>query len=470
MTSVTKQVGFFTRLRGYISLLRLRPFDTSTEGGRANERHRRIVLSATASFGAKAVYSLCMFIYVPLALSYLGNERYGVWQTMTALLGFLAISDLGMGSGMISQLAATQGIDDRTQARRIVSSATFVTTFVAIGLAAIFVAIYPFVDWARLFNAESPLAIAESGPAMAWCIALFLIGLPLNVVQATHLGYQEGFVPNIVQAGMSALGLVGIFISIQLGYGLVGLTICWLGASLVVRAINAIYLFGYQRRWLTPAWRDFHWPTSTRLLKTSVLFFVIGASVAVGYTSDSFVLAQILGPEAVTEYNVPFRLFSIVTVLIGFFLIPLWPAYAEARSRGDVAWVKRTLRRSLVISFACHFFAAILLVLAGRWIIQLWVKGAVVPTMSVLIAFALYLIVAGLHAPLSTLLNGLSIVRFQLACWIAMAVLNLALSIWLTKLYGVPGVVFGTVIANFVCFVLPSAWFARRFLAKMTAT
>ncbi|MBC8106749.1 MAG: oligosaccharide flippase family protein, partial [Anaerolineae bacterium] len=338
MTSATKQVGLFTRLRGYLSLLRFRPFDTTTEGGRANERHRRIVLSATASFGAKAIYSLCMFVYVPLALNYLGQERYGLWQTITALMGMLAISDLGLGSGMISQLAAAQGNDDRTQARRIVSSALFITTFAAICLGAIFAAVYPMVDWASLFKAQLPLAMTEAGPAMAWCVALFLIGLPLNVVQATHLGYQEGFVPNVVQAGMSALGLLGIFISIRLGYGLVGLTIFWLGASLVVRGINAIYLFGFQRRWLTPAWRDFHWPTATRLLKASVLFFVIGASIAVGYTSDSFVLTRILGPQAVTEYNVPFRLFSIVTVLIGFFLIPLWPAYAEARARGDVAW------------------------------------------------------------------------------------------------------------------------------------
>jgi Na+-driven multidrug efflux pump len=48
-----------------------------------------------------------------------------------------------------------------------------------------------------------------------------------------------------------------------------------------------------------------------------------------------------------------------------------------------------------------------------------------------------------------------------------MAVTNIALSIVLTKLYGVPGVVFGTVIANVVCFVAPSAWFVRRFLRTM---
>lgn len=458
------------RLRGYLSLLRLRPFETNTEAGRANERHRRIVLSAAASFVAKAVQSVCMIVYVPLALNYLGKERFGLWQTMTALIGSLAISDLGIGNGMISLLAATQGTDDRAQAKRIVSSATFIILLVAAISAVAFAIIFPFVDWPRVFNAQSDLAIRESAPAIAWCMALFLVSLPLNVVQSTHLGYQEGFVPNVVQAALNVLGLVGIFIAIKLGYGLVGMTILWLGASVLVRVINAIYLFGFHRRWLAPTLSAFDWFTATRLLKVSVLYFVIGASIAIGYTSDSFVITQILGPDKVTEYNVPYRLFSVVIIMISFFLAPLWPAYAEARARGDVAWVKRTLRRSMLVSFGFNFLAAVVLVLVGRWIISLWVKDAVAPTTVLMIAFALYLIVNGLHQPLSTLLNGLSIVRFQLICWIAMAATNITLSIVLTKRYGVPGVVFGTVIANFVCFVLPSMWFVRRFLRGMQAS
>jgi O-antigen/teichoic acid export membrane protein len=456
-----------TRLRGYLSLLRLRPFDTTTEDGRSNERHRRILISAGASFVAKLVQSVCMFVYVKLAIDYLGTERYGLWQTVTALIGSLAISDLGIGSGMISLIAATQGTDDRIKARRIVSSATFIILLVAAIAGVLFAIVYPFVNWPRVFNAQSALAMHESGPAVAWTIALFLVSLPLNVVQAAHLGYQEGFVPNVVQAAQNVLGLLGIFIATKLGYGLVGITIMWFGGSILVRVINAIWLFGIQRRWLLPAMRFFNWAEATSLLKVSVLYFVIGASVAVGYTSDSFVVAQIMGPAKVAEYNVPYRLFSIVTVLIGFFLAPLWPAYAEARARGDVAWVKRTLRRSMLVSFGFNFFAALVLAAAGRWIITLWVKDAVEPSTTLMIAFALYLIVNGMHMPLSTLLNGLSIVRFQLVCWIAMAVSNLALSIWLTKLYGVPGVVFGTVIANFVCFVVPSVWFVKRFLSRM---
>jgi hypothetical protein len=68
------------------------------------------------------------------------------------------------------------------------------------------------------------------------------------------------------------------------------------------------------------------------------------------------------------------------------------------------------------------------------------------------------------------LLNGLSIVRFQFFCWTSMALLNLALSIVLTRKFGVSGVVFGTVIANLLCFVIPSALYARRHLAMLSRT
>jgi O-antigen/teichoic acid export membrane protein len=457
----------FARAARAVALLRLRPFDTSTEAGRAQERHRRIALSAAASLVAKILHSLALLVSVPLALSYLGKERYGLWTTMTTFIAMLAFSDMGLGSGMISVIAQAHGGDDRDRARRVVSSATFFLLLIAAIGTILFLLIYPLVPWPRVFNAQSALGIAESGPAMAICMLLFLVGLPLNVVQAVHIGYQEGFVPNVVQAGISLLSLAGIAVAIWLKLGLVGITALWLGASLLVRSINAAYLFGHQRPWLRPAWRWFDWPTASSLLKISFLYMVIGMSIAVGYTSDSMVLTQMIGPEAVTEYSVPYRLFSIVTVVMGFFLTPLWPAYAEAAARGDVSWVRITLRRSLLIGLAFNVLAALVLVLAGKWIIAIWVRQNVTPSTSLLIAFGLYLIVNCLHAPLSMLLNGLSVVRFQLFCWVAMALVNLGLSIVLTKWFGVPGVVFGTVIANFVCFVIPSFWYVRRHLAQL---
>jgi len=456
------------QLRGYASLVRLRPFDQSTPEGRSHERHRKIVLSALASFLSKGINSITLLVSVPLLLRYLGPESFGVWTTITAAVGMLAFSDLGMGNGMISVLATTEGTSDRARARVIVSSATLILALVGIvGLCAMLV-IYPFVDWPWVFNAKDHAAV-QVGPAFLVCMLIFFVVLPLNVVQAVHLGFQEGFVVNSVLGLVSAASLVALLLSVWLKFDLVGITAMWFGAAALVRLGNTVVTFFWQRPWLRPHLRDFQWREATALLRASFLFMVIGMSIAVGYTSDSLVVAQILGQETVAQYSVPYRLFSIVTVVLAFFLLPLWPAYAEAAARGDVPWIRRTLRRSLQLGLAFNISAGLLLVLLGRWIIRIWVGPDVVPSTSLLVAFGLYLVVNCLHGPLSMLMNGLSVLGFQLLCWISMAVVNLGLSIVLTRRFGVSGVVFGTVVANFVCFVVPGWWYAMRHLHRLEA-
>lgn len=458
-----------TRIKNSLAVIRLRPFDTSDEGGRAAERHRRIALSAIASLLAKFVHSACMLVSIPVAIHYLGNERYGLWQTIGSVIAMLAFSDLGMGNGMISVLADTSGRDDRGKAQRVVSSSTFMLILIALVGAAVFAIVFPNVNWPRAFKATTPQLAPETAPTVLWCIGLFLLGMPLGVVQSVHLGYQEGFAPYVVQAATSVLSLAGLFLAIHLKLGIAGLMALSMGASLLVRAGDTTWVFAFQRPWLAPRWRDFHWTTAVALIKVSALYMVIGMSIAVGYTSDSLVVEHILGNAAVAEYNVPYKLFSVVTVVMGFFLTPLWPAYAEANARGDAGWIRRTLRRSLLISVAINTAAAVVLVFAGEWVVKFWVRGAVTPTLPLMLAFGLYLVVHGMYMPLNMYLNGLSVIRFQFICWTSMAVLNLALSIVLTKRFGVSGVVFGTVVANFVCFVVPGAWYIRKHLRTLGA-
>ena len=63
-------------------LVRLRPFDITTESGRANERHRRAALAVLSSAVARASTIGAAFISVPLTIRYLGTERYGMWMTL----------------------------------------------------------------------------------------------------------------------------------------------------------------------------------------------------------------------------------------------------------------------------------------------------------------------------------------------------------------------------------------------------
>jgi Na+-driven multidrug efflux pump len=65
---------------------------------------------------------------------------------------------------------------------------------------------------------------------------------------------------------------------------------------------------------------------------------------------------------------------------------------------------------------------------------------------------------------LSMFLNGVGLLRSQAFLTALAVVMNLALSIVLTRRFGIPGVLWGTVIAQSCCFLIPVSLIARRAL------
>src|SRR5690242_2021779 len=93
------------RVRGLKGLLRLKPFDTSTEEGRSRERYRSAALTTITSVLAKAVSVCVSLITVRLTIHYLGVERYGLWMTITSVVSLPWFADLGMGNGLLNAIA-----------------------------------------------------------------------------------------------------------------------------------------------------------------------------------------------------------------------------------------------------------------------------------------------------------------------------------------------------------------------------
>ena len=106
------------------------------------------------------------------------------------------------------------------------------------------------------------------------------------------------------------------------------------------------------------------------------------------------------------------------------------------------------------------------LLICGKWILHLWVGDTVHPTILLLLPFALYAIVNGMHLPISLVLTGFNIIRFQVGCFAITAIINLGVSIVLTHLLGVPGVMWGTVLATLCFTVIPEIWYVKRLLDR----
>ena len=446
------------RVRDLISVVRLRPFDTSSEEGRSRERYRRAALSSLATTFTTGLSVLISFASVPITIGYLGKERYGLWMTMSSLVAMFAFADLGIGNGMMNAIAGAHGRDDREAARRFLASALgVVLVLAAVGLVALAVA-YPFVPWARVFNVSTAEAAAEAGPATAILFGCFFFGLPLALVGRAQSAYQEGFVPALWSAAGSLLSFSALLTVVFLKAGLPWLVLA-LGATPMLAQIgNSIWQLGVSRPWLRPRLGDFQWRRGVQMVRLGVLFVILQLTVAVTYTSDNVVIAQVLGPTSVTDVAVAGKLFNLAPMAWGIVLGPLWPAYTEAITRGDRAWVKKTLIGSTILTvvFAALFSAAV--VLFGNAILRVWTRQDIHAPLLLMLGLAAWTTMNAAATAVSIFMNGAHIVRFQIIIALVTGSIAFPLKFWMTRRIGMAGPVWTTVICYAIFAAIPMAW------------
>lgn len=455
---------------GAASSLHLRPVALSTPQARAKDRYRRIALTGIGSALAHGTATLTMLVSVPLALKYLGAERYGLWVSITSFLGLLTFADLGLGNGLLNAISDANGRDDERSAHEYVSSAACLLSAVAVVLIAMFAVGYSWVSWAGVFNVSSSAAVAEAGPAMAVLACCLVANIPFGIVARTRLGYQEGFLNSLWQTAGSLLGLVGVLLAIRLEASLPWLVFGFSSPPLLAALLNGAALFGRDRPWLRPRWSAVTITACRHLFRLGSLYLVLQIAVSIVSWSDSIIIAQTLGAKAVAEYAIPMRLFSVPSVILSVMLGPCWPAYGEAAARGEMAWVRRTFAASLSLAALASGLASLALLAMGDSLIELWVGSEIRPPLSLMGGLAVWCVMSAAGSAVGILLNGLCIFRFQVISASLMASFKVLLSVLLAHRMGVAGAIWGTVIAYSVFTVIPCAIVVPRLLWAMPAT
>ena len=440
----------------------LTPFDQSTAEGRAQERHRRVALTAAAAALAKVVSVGTALISIPLTLHYLGAERFGMWMTISSLIAMLAFADFGIANGVMSVVSSAHGRDDLMALRRVVASGFFLLVGIGTAVIAAFAAAYAFVPWPAVFNVTTTHAAAEGGPALAVFMACFAANIPLALVNRVQMGLQQGFAASLWQCVGSAGALAGVLWAIRAEAGLPWLVLALAGAPSLAALLNSLHFFFKVRPDLLPQWQSVSRAVCRQVAGTGALFFILQLVVAVAYSSDSIVIAQLMGAEAVAQYAVPEKLFGLIAMVIAMVLAPLWPAYGEAIARGDSEWVRATLKRSLTIAILTAAVLATLLVTLAPQILHLWVRDAVVPSLGLLVAFAVWKVIEAGGNAVAVFLNGAHVIRLQVFVSLTTAVAALALKIALVPIIGIAGAVWATVAAYVVFAAIPFLIFVPR--------
>jgi O-antigen/teichoic acid export membrane protein len=456
------------RVRDLASQVGRSPFETSTPEGRARERHRRAALTGVAAAAAKVISVLASVVTIPAALHYLGPERFGLWMTITSVVALLSFADFGIGNGLMNSIADGRDREGRTVGlRKAISSGVAMLTAVGLAIAGSFIAFYPLISWIRIFNVQSATAANEAGPAVLIFALCFALNVPLGAVQRVQLGLQQGYYANMWQLAGSLCGLGGVLMSIHLHLGLPWLVLLVSGAPVLAAAMNGLLFFGLLRRDLRPSLRQVSLDAVFQLAKLGGFFFFLQTVVAAAFYSDALIIAHLLGAAAVADYAVVQRMFMMISILLALFTAPLWPAYREAIGRGDIPWVKKTLRNSLLATLVLAAAMSLAVFRLSGFLLQRWVHGQVHPPTMLLAGFAFWVIFEAGGSALAMFLNGAGIIKFQMIVASLFGIACVLAKFYGARRYGVAAIPWAAFAMYSVCHVIPCFLFVPGIVASL---
>jgi len=430
-------------------------------------RNRRAAITGGTAVLARAVQVSTSLITIPLTVHYLGNERFGLWMTISSVLAMANFADFGIGNGVLNTVADAFGKNDFERIRAAISSGFAVLGAVGLLLLLLFASTFAWVSWADVFRVASAQARAEAAPALMVFAFCFALNIPLDLVQRAQLGLQQGFRMNLWQVCGSLVGLSGVVAGIRMHAGLPLLVAALAGAPVAATALNTFHFFFVSRPDLRPRRRFVSRQAISRIVTFGTLFFVLQLVAAVAFSADNFIIARTLGASSVPDYSIPQRMFSLISLIVAMLVTPLWPAYGEAISRGDLPWVRRTLGRSLALVFGWAAAASTAMLLVAHRLLGWWIGPRISPPFVLLLGLALWTVFDCCGNTIAMFLNGASIMRFQIVVASIFGVACLVVKVYFTRRYGLVAVPWATLITYLSIVMLSCAIYVPRALKHL---
>ncbi len=121
-------------------------------------RDGRIVKAVSTGAAARLLSAGLTLVSLPLAVRYLGAERYGVWATITTTAVWINLLDLGIANTLTNSISRAYALDDRASAARYFTNALLISGSIAVIVGAVFAVVGSRVDWIQVIQCQRECA------------------------------------------------------------------------------------------------------------------------------------------------------------------------------------------------------------------------------------------------------------------------------------------------------------------------
>ena len=422
-----------------------------------HERTLRAKKNIVASFIIKGLNIAVGLVLVPLTINYLDPTRYGIWITLSSIIGWFGFFDIGLGHGLRNRFAEALANGQHELARVYVSTTYAIISIMIGGVLLIFYFVNPFINWNIILNAGQDIVLQKELSILALVVfTFFCLQFVFKLIGTILTADQKPAKASLFDLLGKIIALVLIFFLFKTTEGsLLYLGVVMSVPPVLVLSLASIWFFTGRYKIYKPSIKAVDFSKASHLLNLGVKFFIVQISAVLLYSTNNIIISHLFGPEQVTSYNIAFRYFSVL--MMGFMIVmsPFWSAFTEAWAKQEIQWIKNIMRR-LKIMWVGLFAAGIVMLVCSPWVYSLWIGEKVhIPFTTSALVCSWNIIIAW-NAIFVHFINGVGKITLQVVIGVCAAIINIPLSILLGKFIGIEGIYIGNILLSLITvFVYP---------------
>jgi len=393
---------------------------------------------------------------VPLFLIFWGDEGYGEWLLLTAILGYLRLSNVGFGQATRNRMAMEVSAGERDQALGYFQSTSMLflviglLVMVAVGLAAMASpGIHAFLNFEIL---------GIDGLRQAFLILGLVIAINLQA-EVLDAGFRceghYGLSTFLIMLSEIVVFALVVLVLLTDG-GLVLAIACHLGGSLFRFLLLWLVLRRYAP-WIRFGFEKASLDTVKTFTMPSLAFMAFPLGQAMSLQGTLIVIGAVLGPPAVVIFNTV-RMLSRYTVhLTVTFARVGSPEIAYAYGRGDMTLVRQVHWQVCRLGFWAALIACGTLAIATPWILAIWTQGKIDPWPGVYLTLLAAVLLWAAHTLVANVLQATNNHQRFAVVFLLVSMFGLALSAPLIGLFNLPGAALSSLLVELILliYVLP---------------
>lgn len=384
-------------------------------------------------------------VYTPFMLMKVGDSQYGIYSLSLSLISFISLLDLGFGQTMVRYVARSRALEDKEEEAKL--NGFFLQLYSAIALLALLVGLAVFFLYPQLCRDTMDAAELQLFKAVFLILlADTVISFPMCVFSATINAHERFFYMKSADLVTMIVKYVLMTLLLLLGNKVLAITIVTSSLSIGLKLINAFYC----KKKLAIRFSFGTYPKEqAREIFLFSFFIFLNLIIDFLYNStDTLILGAVRGTLAVTTYSfgIYFETYfqELSTAMSGVFMPRVVYLFEHDRDMNALSELFLKVGR---LQMALLLLALSGFVTYGKDFICLWVGSEHSNAYYIGLLIMLPALV-----PLSqnigiSILRAMNLHKYRSYMYLAIAVLNVAISIPLAKRYAGVGAAAGTCIA-----------------------